>query len=296
MAPEEDRSDPRHRARKHPRARADWTHSGAHDERGSRRRRRVPVLVYHHVYHDDAPELQQSARESGAGVLAESQFLRQMQYVKDAGWQVVSTTQMVEWLTADAALPDRALVLHFDNGWLDTLTVSLPILHRLGMVATCFPITDGVEAASQGEAATVRTLTEGVVENPFMTWDQVGQLYDSGWEIGAHTATHCKLVDRHAASGDEGVLWEVQASNARFQERLGFLPNHFAYPSGSRNERTDALLAKYYRSLRLWHFEWPIQWTFTDGNTSPLAIDCQNIDLRVPFAAFQSVLREALAT
>ena len=219
-----------------------------------------------------------------------------MQYVADAGWQVVSTTQVVEWLTADAALPDKALVLHFDNGWLDTLTVALPILHRLGMVATCFPITDGVEAASQGEAATVRTLTEGIVENPFMTWDQVGRLYDSGWEIGAHTATHCKLVDRHSASGDEGVLWEVQTSNARFQERLGFLPNHFAYPSGSRNERTDALLAKYYRSLRLWHFAWPIQWTFTDGNTSPLAIDCQNIDLRVPFAAFQSVFREALAT
>ena len=156
MAPEKDRSDPRHHARKHPSARADWTRSGSRQERGSRRRRRVPILVYHHVYHDDAPELQQSARESGAGVVAESQFLRQMQYVADAGWQVVSTTRMVEWLTADAALPDQALVLNFDNDWLDTFTVTLPILHRLGMVATCFPITDGVEAASQGEAATVR--------------------------------------------------------------------------------------------------------------------------------------------
>ena len=82
MAPEEDRSGPRHLARKHPSARADWTRSGSREERESRRRRRVPILVYHHVYHDDAPELQQSSRESGAGVVAESQFLRQMQYLR----------------------------------------------------------------------------------------------------------------------------------------------------------------------------------------------------------------------
>ena len=48
----------------------------------------------------------------------------------------------------------------------------------------------------------------------------------------------------------------------------------FAYPSGSRNDRTDVLLAGHYRSLRLWRepVDNNIEWLITDKNTSPLAI------------------------
>ena len=97
-------------------------------------------------------------------------------------------------------------ILAQDNGWLDSYTVVAPILKEYGFTATLFPITDGLEAASQGVASTVRTLTEGVVSKPFMTWAQARELQDSyGWEMGGHTATHCKIADHHAEHGDAGV-------------------------------------------------------------------------------------------
>lgn len=264
-------------------------------------RQRVPMLVYHHVYADDAPELTGAVGNAGAGCIGRSQFLQQVRYIAEHGWEVVSTTRIVDWLAGDHAaceqgvFPGKAVALHFDNGWLDTYSVTLPILQDAGFAATCFPITDGVEAAAVGQAATVRTLTEGVVEKPFMTWDHLARLCDAGWEIGAHTATHCKLAESHAAGGDEAVLAEVHTSNDLFQQRLGLTPDHFAYPSGSRSARTDALLARHYRSLRLWHFESPIRWTFTDSGTSPLALDCQNVDVRVSFDEFRNIFDEALA-
>ena len=256
-------------------------------------KQQVPILVYHHVYPEEATDLQQATFETGAGIIGEALFRRQLQYIAEGGWTVVSTSQIVDWLVAKEPLPHKAVALHFDNGWLDTATVALPILQQFGFTATCFPITDGIEAASAGKAAAVRTLTEGVIEKPFMTWTQVHQLLDAGWEIGAHTATHCKIADQHTAAGDEGVIAEAEIANRTFSRHLGFAPTHFAYPSGSRSQRTDALLARYYRSLRLWHFEWPIRWTFTDSATSPHAIDCQNIDLRVPFEAFANILDQA---
>ena len=263
------------------------------------KRQRVPILVYHHVYAGDAPELKRAVGDAGAGIIGRSQFLQQVRYIAEHGWQVVSTSRIVDWLTVDhsasGAFPARAVALHFDNGWLDTFSVTLPILQEWGVAATCFPITDGIEAATHGRAATVRTLTEGVVEKPFMTWDHLARLRDAGWEIGAHTATHCKLADTHAAGGDQAVVMEVQTSNDLFRRRLGLVPDHFAYPSGSRNARTDELLSQYYRSLRLWHFASPIRWTFTETGTSPLALDCQNVDVRVSFDEFRNIFDEALA-
>ncbi len=256
----------------------------------------VPILVYHHVYREETPELKRSTFETGAGIIGEAEFRRQMQYIADKGWNVVSTTQIVDWITEGTTLQEKVVALHFDNGWLDTAMVAVPILREFGMTGTCFPITDGVEAASENRSIPMRTLTEGVTKKPFMTWDQAQELLDAGWEIGAHTATHCKTAEKHDAAGDEGVVWEVQTSNDMFKRRLGFVPDHFAYPSGSRNDRTDTLLSRYYRSLRRWHFDWPIRWTFTDYNSSRLALECQNIDLRVPFEDFERIFNEALAT
>ena len=251
---------------------------------------RVPILVYHHVYPDGTPE---SEHGDGAGIVRESEFQRHLHYMVEEGWTVVSTSQIVDWLTEGEALPKKAAALHFDNGWLDTATVVLPILSRLGMIATCFPITDGIEAASEGKSTSVRTLTEGVIEKPFMNWDQAQLLLDAGWEIGAHTATHCKMADQYALESDEAILREVQVSNDAFKKHLGSVPEHFAYPSGSHNVSTDRLLSRYYRSLRLWHFEWPITWTYTHFKSSPLALECQNIDMRVSFDDFTHIFSEA---
>ena len=257
--------------------------------------RKVPILVYHHVYPEGAPDLVEATFGTGAGIIGVDAFRRQMEHVADQGWTSVSTTQIVDWLIDGADLPDKAVALHFDNGWLDTVTVALPLLNELGMSATCFPITDAVEGATEGKSTAVRTLTEGVVEKPFVTWDQVQQMQDSGWEIGAHTATHCKVGDVQESAGDEAVRQEAEEANEVFSRRLGSVPKHFAYPSGSRNEQSDRLLSEYYRSLRLWYFEWPVHWTFTEAGTSPQAVDCQNIDMRVSSIDFERIFVEAVA-
>ena len=252
--------------------------------------RHVPILVYHHVYPDHSTELGEAVAEQTAGVIGLSEFTRHLEQMRAGGWTVVGTSRVVDWLLGETGLPAKAAVLHFDNGWLDTATVVRPVLDDFGYTATCFPITDGVEAASSGRSAAVRTLTEGVVEKPFMTWEQAGRLLEGGWEIGAHTATHCKLADRCAEEGDEGVVREAEVANRIFERRLGFAPDHFAYPSGSRNERTDELLSRYYRSLRLWHFEHPVRWSYTRRDTLVTAVDCQNIDLRVSHSDFSRIL------
>ena len=98
-----------------------------------------------------------------------------------------------------------------------------------------------------------------------------------------------------AQQGEGAVAEEIEGSNRAYASALGFVPSHFAYPSGSRDEKTDAMLGSYYRSLRLWHFSRPQVWSFTDRSTLPMALDCQNVDNTVEFEDFQRIFDEALA-
>ena len=256
--------------------------------------RRVPILVYHHVYPDDHPELEITSDKRASGVIGVSEFRRQMDYVLESGWQVVSTTEIVDWLEGDGDLPEKAVSLHFDNGWLDTRTVVLPMLDELGVTGTCYVISEPTDASSKGLPAGITTTTEGFVIKPFLTWDHCRELLDAGWEIGAHTATHPKLGQVYQEQGSQALMAEIVPSNAVFEHNLGSVPSHFAYPSGSRSDVTDSLLSPHYRSLRRWTFDQPPVWDFTDETTSTKALECQNVDNTVDFEHFTRIFDEAL--
>ena len=187
------------------------------------------------------------------------------------------------------------MVLHFDNGWLDVHTLVKPILDDYGFTATSYVISDPTEAASQGLPAGIRTSTEGFVRKPFVTWEHCNELIDAGWEIGAHTASHPKLGEIYAENGEDALLDEVVIPNDAYQKHLGFVPKHFAYPSGSRSQQTDDILGRYYRSLRRWTFDQPPIWSFTWRDTPRTAIECQNVDNTVGYRDFLRIFSEAEA-
>ena len=99
---------------------------------------RVPILVYHHVYRDEG----MVGLEPSAGIIGETEFRRQMNHIAEQDWTVVSTDRVSDWLIDGVPLPERAVALHFDNGWADTRTVAFPILEEFGMKSICFVFND----------------------------------------------------------------------------------------------------------------------------------------------------------
>jgi len=265
----------------------------------------VPILVYHHVYRDDDPALARLTN-GGLGISTARQFRTHLEMLASAGWTIVSHSRLVDWLTRATTLPQRAAVVHFDNGWLDVFDVAKPLLDQFDAVATCFVISDVVEQSSAAAAdaadggagnpatttttTTITTTTEGKVQasaRSAMGWHHLRQLLQDGWDIGAHTATHRKLTQVHADEGDAGVLREIEVSNALIERRLGCGPRHFAYPSGAWSEQIENVISPAYRSLRLWDVQ---RWTFTDRRTPPSRLACQNIDLLVSDQEFADML------
>lgn len=172
----------------------------------------VPILTYHSL--DDSRSVLSMPPEL---------FRLQMQFLKDAGFAVVSLLELAETMGDGAALPEKAVVLTFDDGYENFYTNAFPILCQLGFEATVFVVADYVGRKSDWPGQ-----PKWVQADRLMSWQQLSEISRCGIAIGSHTLTHPVL------SGLDGaVLWqEVYASRAKLEDRLGSRVQTFAYPYG----------------------------------------------------------------
>lgn len=166
----------------------------------------LPILNYHSV--GDA------ADDYTIPVAA---FEEQLDWLASHGFHTVSLHDLAEWRARRAPLPDKAIILTFDDGKADALGIVLPALRKRGMRASFFVITSLVGRAG------------------YLTWDGVRALADAGMEIGSHTATHPRLPDL----SDERVQDELRDSRLRLQAELHRPVEALAYPYNSVRARIE---------------------------------------------------------
>ena len=94
----------------------------------------VPVLNYHQV----------NDKYHSALTLNVAQFKRQMEYLHSEGYHTISLDDLYAYLTEGKELPDKPIVLTFDDGYIDNYEDVLPILESYNMQATIFMISDAV--------------------------------------------------------------------------------------------------------------------------------------------------------
>lgn len=158
-----------------------------------------------------------------------------MSYLADHKYNVISLEQLVDALQGHASLPERAVVITFDDGWVSQYRHAFPVLRHFGFTATFFVYTKPI----------------GKDDSLFMNWQQVRELQDAGMTIGSHSRTHPQLTTVDA----EKLRDEVENSRKDFQQYLGTEPDLFAYPYGAWNaEAAAAVQAAGYRAARAYPF------------------------------------------
>lgn len=124
----------------------------------------------------------------------------------------------------------RTLAVTFDDGFRSVFTLAAPVLARLGVPGTLFVPTALIGDGSPLEWRGIDEWRGGEFEPELrgMTWEEVGQLGDAGWEIGSHTRTHPRLT----RLSDEVLRDELSLSREELEERLGCPCRSLAYPYG----------------------------------------------------------------
>lgn len=151
-------------------------------------------------------------------------FEAHLQVLADLGYRSRTVRDLVTDARTTAAGDDGrpAVVLTFDDGFLDFATEALPRLQDRGFTATMYVPTAYVGATS----AWLRR--EGEHERPVMGWDELAAAVAAGIECGAHSHTHPQL-DRIRRSA---VRDELRRSRHILEDRLEVPVSTFAYPFG----------------------------------------------------------------
>jgi peptidoglycan/xylan/chitin deacetylase (PgdA/CDA1 family) len=158
-------------------------------------------------------------------------FEEQFKYLHDAGFHSVSLDEWRKAKEAYTPLPGRAVLITFDDGYLDFLEYAWPLLKRYGFSAIVFPVADRIGETNTWDAVYGESV-------PLLGWKEIHKLCDEGVEFGSHSATHPYLTGLPPAD----VVREAARSRAILERGLKKPVTAFAYPHGSEDQVVQHLI------------------------------------------------------
>lgn len=177
----------------------------------------IRILLYHHVGPIERPDAQQ-------GLYCHvDQFAAQMHRLARSSLDVVDLDRAVDAIAGRLTLERPAIVLTFDDAFVDFFEHAWPVLSRYGLPASVFAVAERI-----GARADWHRQPHPQADMRLMDLSMLRELAGAGIDIGAHSATHAHLDRLSAGERDR----EIIDAGQRLADGLGRPIRHFAYPYG----------------------------------------------------------------
>jgi len=171
----------------------------------------MPILTYHSI-----------AYEKNNHFVSPENFVKQMEYIKKNGYEVITLDELVKTIQSKKHLKRNKVVITFDDGYQNNFKYAYPVLKKFGFPATIFLVTDYIGK-----------------EKGFLNWDEVKIMAKDNIFFGGHTKTHFYL----GSIEDDKIVWEqVAGSKKAIEKEIGAPVDYFCYPGGGFNERVKEIV------------------------------------------------------
>ncbi len=191
---------------------------------GNVRTAHVPILMYHYL---SVPPADADIYRLDLSVTPDL-FAQHLDAMQQAGYTTISLYTLIDHLVQGSPLPEKSVVLTFDDGYRDNYTNALPILRDHGMIATFFIVTDFIDD-----------------QRPeYLTWDMVREMYAAGMSIEGHGRNHVSLANKD----NDYLIWQALGTYEAIEREIGVRPRFICYPAGEYDQATVDI----FRSANYW--------------------------------------------
>ena len=199
----------------------------------------VPIIMYHSIL--DNPSRQ------GDYVITPEQFEEDLQCLQANGYTTVGINDLIAYVNEGVPLPDKAVVLTFDDGYYNNYHYAHPLLTEYGMKAVLSPIGIWSEYYSAHPSECNRD------NYSHLTWEQLREMAQSGaWEIQNHSYDlhhidggqkgAAKRKDENEDAYRRRLKADLATAQDLLREQVGVTPSAFAYPYGAISEASQGVL------------------------------------------------------
>ena len=198
---------------------------------------RVPILMYHAIC--------ESPSKAGKFVITKNAFEDDLKYLKKAGYNTISFSELTDFVENNVPLPENPIMLTFDDGYYNNYCYAYPLLKEYNAKAVISIIGKYTDLYS-----------ETPEENPnysHITWEQAREMCDSGLvEIQNHSYnSHTTDQGRNGTKKKSGesiaayteyIYSDIGKLQEEINRNLGYTPTVFAYPFGSVSKASYDIL------------------------------------------------------
>lgn len=203
----------------------------------------VPIIMYHSI----------NKRADNVWTITPEAFATDMRYLHENGYHTVTITDLVNFVDGGGPLPDKPVVLTFDDGSYNNLVYAMPLLEKYDMEMVLSVIGSASQKWSEHD-------DERNERGGHLTWDMLGDMLDTGRvELSNHTwDLHNNQKGRNGICRKKGedvdkyrqvIIADIGKLQEKITSTYGITPICFAYPFGSKcKESTDILKSMGFRA------------------------------------------------
>ncbi len=185
----------------------------------------VPILMYHYI--SDPPAGADRYRLDLS--VTPANFEAQLAWLVQNGYHTVTLYDLYNYLAAGYPLPDKPIILTFDDGYQDAHDIAMPLLQKHGCVGVFFVLTGPADRDGAGG---------------YLTWKQIAAMSAAGMDIELHSREHYDLRNR----SNEFLVYQIWGGKQSIEAHTQKPVHWIAYPSG----RYDSSVILVLKSADFW--------------------------------------------
>jgi peptidoglycan/xylan/chitin deacetylase (PgdA/CDA1 family) len=197
----------------------------------------VPIIIYHKIKYNNLSKLTISPYE----------FDSDLKYLQAGGYTTITIDDLISFQKGAQTLPEKPIIICFDDGYLNTYVYAYPLLKKYGMKAVLSIIGKDADDYSK---VNIKDL-----DYAHTNWSQIVEMSNSGvFEIQNHSySLHLATNKRYGCTKNNGedephyekvLADDLKRLQQEVYEKTGRTPTAFTYPFGRVSRESEPVIKR----------------------------------------------------